>query len=338
MPSIINKQHVRRSRWVGIEAFCTAGVLFFGLFLLSTAAKADNTCWLSGPALNFGAVSGAGKRSSTTWQVTCNFFGHTKPVNVTLCPYATVGGLGLLGNRRQLVSYSSWPHSFLSYDLFYDPALTQRMDTQSNLATLQCISRSMAVNENTKVFNLPIYGSIYAGQNVAAGNYKNNNDIMLTLLYGFSQNKPLSVEDVLASPSSRQASNALEVTTNYENSCNLLATTDLNFGQIDDLSKDVTSSGRVTLLCPLNTSWKVSLDQGLNANGTTRRMRKGPDYIAYGLYQDAQNSQVWSNSATAQGVGNNGTQSIHIYGKVMKSLIAPAAGDYQDTVTVTLTY
>ena len=331
----MNIHRVRRS-WLLLAYWIFALMLLFALMSVSSSAQASGSCWLSGPALNFGSVSGKGKTSYTNWQVTCNQYGHTKTVNVALCPYATAGGLGLSNNRRQMVAYGA-THSYLKYDLFYDPALTQRINTQANLSTLKCTYKTFNVNENKKVFDLPIYGHVYAGQNVRAANYDNNNNTQVTLLYAFSQDKQPSIEDVLASQSSNQ-SNSLNVTSNYENSCNLISASDLNFGQINDLSQAVTSSTTVALSCPLNTSWKVNLDQGMNYDGATRRMRKGADYIAYELYRDAQYSQLWNNSGASQGTGNNGTQTINIYGKAGPSLTAVPAGEYQDTITVTLTY
>ena len=331
----MNIHHVRRS-WLLLAYWIFALMLPFALMSVSASAQASGSCWLSGPALNFGSVSGKGKKSYTNWKVTCNQDGHTKTVNVALCPYATAGGLGLSNNRRQMVAYGA-THSYLKYDLFYDPALTQRINTQANLSTLKCTYKTFNVNENKKVFDLPIYGHVYAGQNVRAANYDNNNNTQVTLLYAFSQDKQPSTEDVLASQSSNQ-SNSLNVTSNYENSCNLISASDLNFGQINDLSQAVTSSTTVALSCPLNTSWKVNLDQGMNYDGATRRMRKGADYIAYELYRDAQYSQLWNNSGASQGTGNNGTQTINIYGKAGPSLTAVPAGEYQDTITVTLTY
>ena len=332
---MMNIHRVRRS-WLLLAYWIFALMLLFALMSVSSSAQASGSCWLSGPALNFGSVSGKGKTSYTNWQVTCNQYGHTKTVNVALCPYATAGGLGLSNNRRQMVAYGA-THSYLKYDLFYDPALTQRINTQANLSTLKCTYKTFNVNENKKVFDLPIYGHVYAGQNVRAANYDNNNNTQVTLLYAFSQDKQPSIEDVLASQSSNQ-SNSLNVTSNYENSCNLISASDLNFGQINDLSQAVTSSTTVALSCPLNTSWKVNLDQGMNYDGATRRMRKGADYIAYELYRDAQYSQLWNNSGASQGTGNNGTQTINIYGKAGPSLTAVPAGEYQDTITVTLTY
>lgn len=332
---MMNIHRVRRSGLL-LAYWIFALMLPFALMSVSASAQASGSCWLSGPALNFGSVSGKGKKSYTNWKVTCNQDGHTKTVNVALCPYATAGGLGLSNNRRQMVAYGA-THSYLKYDLFYDPALTQRINTQANLSTLKCTYKTFNVNENKKVFDLPIYGHVYAGQNVRAANYDNNNNTQVTLLYAFSQDKQPSIEDVLASQSSNQ-SNSLNVTSNYENSCNLISASDLNFGQINDLSQAVTSSTTVALSCPLNTSWKVNLDQGMNYDGATRRMRKGADYIAYELYRDAQYSQLWNNSGASQGTGNNGTQTINIYGKAGPSLTAVPAGEYQDTITVTLTY
>ena len=316
-----------------------AVIIIFSTTLLSSSAHAaTGSCWLSGPALNFGSVSSNGKSNYTNWQVTCNQYGHKQTVNVALCPYATAGGLGLLNNRRLMVNYSTWPQSYLSYDLFYDAALTKRIDTKADLSTLQCIYKTISVNQNTKVFDLPLYGRVYSGQNVTAGSFRNNNDVAVTLLYGFSEEKQPTTEDVMAKQSSNQTSNSLSVTANYENSCNLMAASDLNFGHIDDLSKGVMSSTTVSLSCPLNTTWKVGLDQGLNYDGKTRRMRNGTDYIAYDLYQDVSYKQFWNSMNTSQGTGTNGMQTIQIYGKVPPSALSVPPGDYQDTITVTLTY
>jgi len=337
--SINIKDHsVGHSRLASLGYWGGSLLLLVGIISSSQSVQADGSCWLSNSMLNFGSVSTQGKSSSTSVQITCNHNLHQKTVNVTLCPYATAGGLGLLNNRRQLISYTVWPHSYLSYDLFYDPALSQRIDTQADISTLRCMTRTIEVNEAQKVFNFPLYGFIYTGQNVNAGFYQNNNDIAVTLRYGFSQDKVLTAADVLAIPSSKLESNVLNVTTDFANSCNLISTSDLSFGQINDLKRPVTSSTAVALSCPLNTVWKVSLDMGLNASDGTRRMRKGTDYIAYGLFRDAQYTQPWDSNTISQGTGNNGQQSINIYGKVNQNLNAIPAGDYIDTITVKLTY
>ena len=315
-------------------------IVMLSLQLLSTSAHAVNnsdSCWLSGATLSFGSVTGKGKSNYANLQITCNQYNHTQTVNVALCPYITAGGLGLLNNRRLMVKYGS-VHSYLSYDLFYDAALTRRIDTQANASTLNCTYQTFSINENKKMFTIPIYGLVYSGQNVTEGNFDNNNNTHVNLLYAFSEEKQPSKEDAITATLSKPGTNSLNVTANFENSCNLISATDLNFGQIDNLSKIITSAAAVTLSCPLNTTWKVGLDQGLNYDGTTRRMRNGTDYIAYELYQDASYNKTWTNTNTSPGVGTNGTQIIQIYGKVPQSAVMVPAGEYQDTITVTLTY
>lgn len=66
-----------------------------------------------------------------------------------------------------------------------------------------------------------------------------------------------------------------------------MTASDLNFGHIDNLAKGVTRSTTVNPSCSLNTTWNVGSDQGLNYDGTSRRMRNGTDYIDYKLYQNA---------------------------------------------------
>ena len=301
------------------------------------AAKNSGSCWLSGTTLSFGSVTGKGKSNYANLQITCNQYNHTQTVNVALCPYITAGGLGLLNNRRLMVKYGA-VHSYLSYDLFYDAALTRRIDTQASASTLNCTYQTFSVNENQKVFTIPIYGLVYSGQNVSEGSFDNNNNTQVNLLYAFSEDEQPSKEDAITATQSKPGTNSLYVTANFENSCSLISATDLNFGQIDNLSKTITGSASLTLSCPLNTSWKVGLDQGLNYDGTTRRMRNGTDYIGYELYQDASYNQTWSNTNPSQGTGTNGTQMIQIYGKVPQSATVIPPGEYQDTITVTLTY
>ena len=60
-----------------------AVIIIFSTTLLSSSVHAaTGSCWLSGPALNFGSVSSNGKSNYTNWQVTCNQYGHKQTVNV----------------------------------------------------------------------------------------------------------------------------------------------------------------------------------------------------------------------------------------------------------------
>lgn len=320
-----------------LVSICLYLCILISISLLSskTHAASSGSCWISQPDLNFGTVSAAGGRSNTSVKVTCNRYNHTKPVNLTMCIYIPEGNPTLANNRRRISSNTGNSSSYLSYDLFYDAALSQRIDTTANPSSLRCINQTFSPSENQKNTFITLYGSVYSGQSVLATRYTSFN-MPLTLLFSASEDKVLTAQDVFAQ--NEVATNNLLVTANFENSCYLQSVPDLNFGQTNDLLQVKTSSNIISLSCPANTTWKVSLDNGLNYNGSSRRMRKGTDYISYALYQNPDHTQIWDTNSYSQGVGNNGTQQIKIYGKVPVHSKTVPAGDYIDTVTVTLTY
>lgn len=305
------------------------------LFSNQTQAASTGSCWISGSDLNFGTVSTQGGRSNSTVQVSCNQYGQSQPVNVTMCLYIPEGSPTLANNRRRISSNTGDSSSYLSYDLFYDAALTQRIDTTANASSLRCVNQTFSTTENQKSSIINLYGSVYAGQNVLASTYTSFS-MPMTLLFAYSEDKVPTVQDVIAQ--NKSGTNNLLITANFENSCYLQAVPDLSFGQTDNLLQEKTSSTTISLTCPTNTSWKVSLDNGLNYDGTSKRMRKGTDYISYALYQNANFSQIWDANSVSQNVGNNGTQYIKIYGKVPVQNKTVPAGDYVDTITVTLSY
>lgn len=313
-------------------------LIFIGFFTLgysqSAQAASSGSCWVSVNKLGFGAVNSKGATSSTSATVNCNHYGHTKPVNVALCFYIPEGNPTLANNRRRIIS-NTWEFAYLSYDLFYDSALSQRVDTQVNPSSLRCTNKVIAVGEDSAVYSIPIYGKIYEGQNVKADGY-NSYSIPFILRYAFSEEKTSTVTEVITA--NQTNTNNLVVDANYENSCSLYTTPDLNFGQVSDLKQAITGSTAILLSCPTNTNWKVSLDNGLNYNGSSRQMKNGSYYIPYVLYRSADQSQLWDSNAYSQGVGNNGTQQIQIYGRVPSQSNQKPAGDYIDTITVTLTY
>lgn len=314
-----------------ILLFCAVGLLG-----ISQASRADGSCWVTVNSLNFGMVNSKGSSSSTNATVNCNHYGHKSAIHVAMCLYIPAGNPILANNRRRISSNTGDGDlsAYLSYDLFYDPALTQRIDTQPIPSTLKCEYKVIPASDNSLAYNMPLYGKIYASQNVKASYYRSF-DMPATVLYAFSLDKKPTVTDVIAA--NRSATNNLFVSANYENSCVLNSSPDLDFGQVSDLSNSILGRTQINLSCPTNTSWKVSLDNGLNYSGT-RRMRNGNNYIPYDLYRTADLSQIWDSAGTSQGTGISGIQQIQIYGKVpaQKSMIP--AGEYTDTVTVTLTY
>jgi spore coat protein U-like protein len=90
------------------------------------------------------------------------------------------------------------------------------------------------------------------------------------------------------------------------------------------------------------------MGQGGNYLGGSNRMVSSGNYINYSLYQNALLSTPWTTGATNStcttvgqcytGTGNGSAQTLTVYGQVPTVAVAPAAGSYTDTVTMTATY
>jgi spore coat protein U-like protein len=101
----------------------------------------------------------------------------------------------------------------------------------------------------------------------------------------------------------------------------------------------------IGVICTSGTSYTLGLDAGTGTGATTaNRLMTGvlnpSATLAYQLYSDSGLASLWGNTVgtnTVAGTGNGLLQNLTVYGKVPSGQNV-AAGAYQDTVTVTLTY
>ncbi|MBH2964617.1 MULTISPECIES: spore coat protein U domain-containing protein, partial [Serratia] len=119
------------------------------------------------------------------------------------------------------------------------------------------------------------------------------------------------------------------------------------FGTYSSLANVITASatgsggtGTLGLNCTTGTNYTVALDNGLNASGSQRRMASGvPAYISYNLYQDSAHAVPWnSTTGVLTGTGTGSAVPLIVYGLVPAAGTTPAAGVYNDTVTMTVTW
>lgn len=138
------------------------------------------------------------------------------------------------------------------------------------------------------------------------------------------------------------------VTATVSNSCSIAISqaSDLDFGTVSSLSAATDNASMVTLACPANTTWRVGVNDGLNAVVAGQRRMSGPgtDFVGYELYRDSGRTQRWgndtagaSNTVNGSGAGQANPTVLTVYGRV-PAQAASEAGAYSDTVTVTLTY
>jgi len=131
------------------------------------------------------------------------------------------------------------------------------------------------------------------------------------------------------------------------------AATDVDFGtQTSTTTGNVDNTGSLTVQCTPLTPYTIALNAGSNAGTTgdvtTRRMKNTNasvttnNYVGYQLYTDVTRGSVWGTTTgtnTQAGIGLGINQSYTVYGRITNLAgNNPATGNYQDTVTATITY
>lgn len=133
-----------------------------------------------------------------------------------------------------------------------------------------------------------------------------------------------------------------EVTATVLATCEVSAQ-DLVFGNYNPLAgAPLDAATTLSVTCTNGTGYQVglSLGDGPGASTTTRYMSQGSDTLGYSLFQNAGRTTVWGDtlgSNTVVGTGTGSAATIDIFGRIPMQQAAPA-GDYDDTITVTVTW
>ena len=159
----------------------------------------------------------------------------------------------------------------------------------------------------------------------------------------------------LASPALAADTTTFNVRLIITKACTITAAaaTDVDFGSaLSTAATPINAQGSVTAQCSALTPYTIALNAGTNAGTandvTTRRMRNTDttvttnNFVGYQLYSNATRTTVWGATAgtnTVAGVGTGLAQAYPVYGQVANPSVNNAAtGNYQDTVTATITY
>jgi spore coat protein U-like protein len=153
---------------------------------------------------------------------------------------------------------------------------------------------------------------------------------------------------LVASPASlaATATGSFDVQITIQESCvttSASGSTVLNFGTQTLLNANVDAAVNLSVQCTSGTDYDVTLDNGLN---TSRRMDStagagvGANIVDYELYSDSGRTTVFPTTAGTAPYPYTGTgtaQTITVYGRVAPQT-TPPAGNYYDTVGITVTY
>lgn len=158
-----------------------------------------------------------------------------------------------------------------------------------------------------------------------------------TLLVGFGA--AALVAWPLSQASAATATTTFSVTANVVTTCNITAT-NMAFGDYSGVVLDATST--LDAVCSTGTPYTIGLNAGTGTGATvTSRKMTGPgvELLDYGLFQDAGHTINWGDTAGTEvpGVGITAVQPYTVYGQIPASQFVQA-GEYSDTITVTLTF
>ena len=140
-------------------------------------------------------------------------------------------------------------------------------------------------------------------------------------------------------------SSTLDVSATVTSNC-VVSTSPIAFGYVDVTNgANVDGTGGLSVTCTSGTGWSADADAcgGTGATLAVRKMSDGSNLLNYALYTDAGRTTIWGDgaggtTATISGTGNGVAQASTIYGRVPSGQTSLPAGDYLDTVTVTVTY
>ncbi|MCK9469711.1 MAG: spore coat U domain-containing protein [Porticoccaceae bacterium] len=136
----------------------------------------------------------------------------------------------------------------------------------------------------------------------------------------------------------------MPVTITIQTACDVstIAPTTLDFGSHGLLTTAIDATSTITVTCTPTVPYDIGLNAGLNGGGDTdaRAMVNGTEDVGYQLYQEVGRATVWGGPSSEFAVTSIGTgiaQPFTVYGRVPPQA-TPTAGNYTDTILVTITY
>lgn len=297
----------------------TCLILLGGVLLLASSAEAG-TCQFRVDPTNvvFGTYSvfGSGSLSTTSsYEIRCT------PQTEGILTFTTGSNASTYFPR-----YMANGADLIAYNLYNDAANSTVLGDNTGGTTAHILFNG---TPKDKDFVGTIYASTPQGSNAAPGTYTDTVTAVLSW-------------DNFA----RSTSVTFTVTTIVQAECEV-TTIPVSFGNYDPvgahLSSPLDATGRIDVYCTKGTLATVSLGNGQNFAGGTRRMDGPPtSFLNYQLYRDAARASIWSTAPnTRSGTSTSRLTPIAggltVYGRIPGGQ-DPLAGVHNDTVQATVNY
>ncbi|MFP4891061.1 spore coat protein U domain-containing protein [Paraburkholderia sp. EG304] len=299
----------------------------------------SQSCYVSGAfGMSFGTVSSSGRAATSAITVNCQpDYSGGQTYYYQVCLYLNPGDWSVGQPTRRMSNYNN---AYLNYDLFSDAAHTQHIGAPGTTPVYQVHIATPPATPQT--VNASVYGWVYPGQAVPATYPFQETGITGVLGYRYSTTGfPTSADCSAGGTGGGSITfSSSGVNATFEYGC-WVAATDIDFGAVAPPQSQLRENGNIRVQCAPGTSWRVGLDNGLNFDGSMRRMSGPGGFVRYQLYQDASTTQVWGNDDASMVAGTTdvagNTASLTVYGLVPAQPNL-AVGDYIDTIVVTLYY
>tara|TARA_B110001450_G_C17571187_1_gene460854 strand:+ start:145 stop:675 length:531 start_codon:yes stop_codon:yes gene_type:complete len=155
-----------------------------------------------------------------------------------------------------------------------------------------------------------------------------------------------SVSVTMPAFASTKSSNLL-VKASIGNAC-VVSTVELNFGTYDPNAAEAhVGTGKINTTCTSGASGNIKISKGTNGTGDddnpTRRMlhaSAAEKYLSYDVFTDDARTKQWNHTAIGDADlnGTGSEESLTVYGKMTAGQTDAIAGDYADTLLVTINY
>ncbi|HEY1076192.1 MAG TPA: spore coat protein U domain-containing protein [Fontimonas sp.] len=322
-------------------------------WLAPSRTEASTSCSASMSNVSFGSIDPFGGSVDVTATITynCSTSGllgiGLRGARLRMCfgIGSGVNGGGAMNPRRMTGGVGP-----MSFQLYKDPARTQIWGTRADAygAVQVDLEYSALIGSSSGGGTLTVYGRVPSGQTTLSPASYSNPFSGVQTEWIFNGNEGLlnltSFPASCSSGGSQSGNGAFPFTASasVDSRCNpTFSVEDVDFGTHGLLKSAIDTTATVSPQCTQTTPYQIGLDNGQNALGGTRRMRSpAGHFVSYELYRDNAHTLRWGNTLNSDTVNQTGSgtpQSTTVYGRVPAQTSAPA-GNYADTVTVTITY
>ncbi|KAA8996951.1 spore coat U domain-containing protein [Affinibrenneria salicis] len=241
------------------------------------------------------------------------------------------GSLNPDGNTMRL--YNAASGDYLPYNVCSDSACSTLYSVNSQYTWRSGSLLGLLGLFNSPDGSLPLYVRTTTGANLAAGVYTDTVTINWHYHICF-----IGVLGICAYTDGDTTS-TVNLTLTVANDCTISAP-DINFGTAALPAEFAAVSGNMNLSCTKAASWSINLTSSHPDDASWRRMSASVNgstyYLQYQLYNG--NNVSWTENNDYAGTGSGLAQSIPYTARINAGQSNQPAGEYSDSVTVTVTF